>query len=427
MHTKPRRCSNRMNRVADAILSPLGLLLVLSVGETPASAQDGTKCEAPRFEVAVESDQLAKVTAFSNSDAAEEFCLYFSYLKTPEKKGNNPESDLLPPPELAAPLGGDPTRCNPATMTVNLDQGSRSISRVRELAVPLKIQPEGTSVKLDFRRERVLKAGGFLGFRYQALGKPACDVRGEGPTDPELKVLDKHKMAFDVGSVLSLEGDGSWSSQAEATATFVSRWYINFSSGVSFRYSAIGAISDTPEEPADGEETPAKEIDPFQSGGGTFESGIFASWLFSKNVGFSAGVGFATLPGEASGALVAKNNYFVALRAEVEAYNSGRPAETLAGASGWLQGGLLWDGLFEDVVVKAAEGDGEELRSDESERFFVEGELEVPRVGTNWFRMLVRIRASVPTSGDGPSDVRVSVLGSIDPTKWFEGARGEVE
>ena len=81
----------------------------------------------------------------------------------------------------------------------------------------------------------------------------------------------------------------------------------------------------------------------------------------------------------------------------------------------------------DNVVVAAANGEIAEIRRDESERYFLEGELEVPRVGTNWFRMLIRAKASVPRSGDGPSDVRVSVLGSIDPTKWFEGARGAAQ
>ena len=420
-----------------ALVLGVGLVAAVDVC-SPLLAEEGTKCEPPRFEVSVEAFELAKVIAFSNADDAQDFCLYFSYLTEPRARRGQAANPPPVVPVLAAPLGGDSSSCTPAEVEIpSTAPGGNPQKLPRELAVRLKVSPGGTSAKVGFERDRVLQAGGFLGFRYESVNSGACVARASGPSDPELKVVDKHKMSFDVGSVLNLEGDGGWASQAEAAATFTSRWKPWVASGVSLRYSAIGAIGDEPEEPADpAEETSqgssetdaqSENFDPFAAGGGTFEAGFSASFYFSKRVGVAADLGFATVPGEESSSLVAKENYFLGLRVEVEAYNSGRPAESLAGASAWFQAGLLWDNLFDDVVVAAANGEIAEIRRDESERYFLEGELEVPRVGTNWFRMLIRAKASVPRSGDGPSDVRVSVLGSIDPTKWFEGARGAAQ
>jgi hypothetical protein len=379
---------------------------------TPTTLRgDGTKCEDPLFGVAWESFDELKLTAFTNADQDEEFCLYLSYLR------QLPEGPASP--ELLTPAADAGSTCAPPA--------------ANEVAARITATEDGASLKLALDRATLLRSGGFLGFRFlPPTGATTCEARRAGPADHQLKVLDKHELEFDLGSVMTLDGDGTWSSAPELAASFRSRWKSRFLAGVLLRYSEIGSITEAPEEDEqeeeeDGETTKEEPFDPFRSGGGTFKAEIFAVALALERAGIAGGVGFATVPGNADSSVAAKRYFYVAGRCEVEGYNSGRAAESLAGSSAWVQAGLLWDDLFEDVVVRAADGEVPELRSDESERYFLEGEFEIPRVGNSWFRLAVRAFASLPRSGDGPTDVRVSVLGSIDPTEWFQGARNGVD
>lgn len=416
--------AHRVRRVVVAASSLL-LLPMAAFAADDESEEKGTTCKTPQFAVAWESYDLLKVTAESNADKSEDFCLSFWYLKDKKRIGSAPK-DEKSTVEIVAPLPGDLVACTEGPAV------PRAEGILNAVRANLNVTPAGRALKLRVDRPTLLASGGFVGFRYvsQTEAENVCsDDRREGPADSQLKVLDKHRLAFDLGSVLNLDGDGSWNASPEVAAKFDSRWYEHVLVGSVFRYSAVGEIAEKPadDEESDGEDGEGDsddEFDPFQSGGGSLQAQVFAFFPISSRFGPAVGFGISTLEGDDGSEVDAEAHYFVALRGEVEAYNSGRPAESLAGSSAWLQAGWMKDDLYKDVVIEAATENSEEVRSDESDRAFLEAELELPRVGTNWFRMLVRAFATVPTSGDGPSDIRVSVLGSVDPSKWFEGARG---
>jgi len=116
-----------------------------------------------------------------------------------------------------------------------------------------------------------------------------------------------------------------------------------------------------------------------------------------------------------------KKRWFAGVEFAVNGYNAGKPGDSLANSRGFFRTGIMEDKLWENVQLSPASEDGmtPATFSDESERYFLEGELEIPKVGTDSWRLLLRTFASIPTSGKGPSDVRVSALVSIDPRQWF--------
>lgn len=287
-------------------------------------------------------------------------------------------------------------------------------------------------------RQALLKAGGLVGLSYEALpdeiGK-VCLARRRGPENPVRKALDKHSLSFDIGSVFNLQGEGSWDANMEAAAVSRSQWYDWLQTGFSVRYSSLGAV-DEPEEEEDGdddgggdgddgEDEEEEEFNPFESGGGLLETNVYMMFSLPKvpRLGFVGGWGLSSVPGAPESKLELRERTFVGLRNSIQAFNAGRIGDTLENTSGYIQAGVADDDLWERVELEPASEDGTVPAkiSDESKRYFFEGEFDIPRVGTEWFRINLRFFASVPRSGDGPSDLRISALASIDPRRWFPG------
>jgi len=351
-----------------------------------AHADEGTSCEEPLFSVSWDSFHIAKLDVASNADDAQAFWVFVKYLN-----GNGGHRPILENvPRVPNNLCGAPPPADPT-----------------ETSFCILSAPGGSTALLKLNRNDLLShAGGWLGLRYEAADQAGtCPERRSGPVNPQ---CDR------------------WSTAGKPSAD--GKWRPGFLSGADIRYSAIGAIdehaSDEAADPGSGDGgEPADEepFNPLAAGGGVLEANVFGSLNLLPRFAIATGFGFTTVPGEAGSELETKTKYYVALRGEVEGYNAGQPADSLAGSSSWAQAGTMNNDLFEAVVLETATDTTPAVLSDESKRYFLEGEVELPRVGTEWLRILVRLYASVPTSGDGPSDVRVSALASVDPRKWFGG------
>lgn len=302
----------------------------------------------------------------------------------------------------------------------------------------------GTSVPVTFDRKAVLRGGGFLSATYRevvAEEVAGCDVRHRGVT--KVKAIDQHVLSFDVGPVYTLDGEGGWSNHAEVAVTARSEWSPLFHGGVDLRYSAIGAVAETEDDGmsmeggdegeggeggGDGEATDVRAFNPFEQGGGVFEASFHGSLHPLRNnrwLGLLAGAGASSLPGEEGAELDLRRRWFAGLEMSVKGYNAGQPAKSLGGTRGFVRFGYMDDELWDNVEIEPASDDGTTpaVFSDESERYFLNGELELPKLGTEWLRIYLRTFISVPASGDGPSDVRVSALVSVDPRSWFPGLK----
>ncbi|MEM1203750.1 MAG: hypothetical protein AAGN66_11025 [Acidobacteriota bacterium] len=315
--------------------------------------------------------------------------------------------------------------------------------------------PEGTSAQVGVAaRGPLLKAGGLLGFGYAPLPDDMEDVEKECPArlglgqNSTIRVLDKHSIGFDLGFVYSLENGKSFASNPEAAFFARSQWHERFLVGIEARYSAISA-SDEPdaaddggmggdgggeatadgggEGMADGGDDEDPTFNPFENGDeGVLEADVFFSFAPVKKLprlGIVLGAGFSTLPGE-NDFTATKSRLFGGLRLNVDGINHGRKgSDHFSNARGIAQIDYAEDKLFEAVVLRAASEDGTvpAVVSDESERIRLTGEIELPPLGNSKIRLVIRGHASLPTSGDGPADIRLSALASFDPRNWFKG------
>lgn len=400
-----------------------------------ALAQSGGTCKPPTASI-VETGYNSFKLVFTSPSAAR-FVAHLNYLET--CRGHEPLRVTVPGficddgPDHACDLAGG-SGCDPG----------EGISFCF-------FAGEDDKVAIPFEADRcsILLSGGQLGFRWKRhkndLEETTCFAQRQGPSDPTLTALRKHYLGFDAGLLMNLEGDGSWDTNLEASLTTISQWRTWFQSGLQMRYSAVGAISEVEpmddamngdmsgegEGEGDDSETSApdpQEFNPFDEGEGVFEADLwltFSPFAQARRVGFVAGAGVTTVPADGNSALESRTRGYYGLAIDVAAFNLGRAGDGLQGARSFLH--LAWaeDELFENVLLKAASDDGSEkaVYGDESERYLLKGELELPQVGNDYFRLLMRGVVNVPRSGDGPSDIRVSALISTDPRKWFPGLK----
>lgn len=384
-----------------------------------AESDDLETCNPPEFTFAWLGFDQVKVTA--KADPEQSFIMTLAYLEEPREGWDKAPDAFRPIRLLPAYATGPEPEC------ANFKPSGNGLSEGKTYC--MQATPDGSTASFNIDRAALLQAGGFMSLKFKALEKDsdACSKRLQGPEDPSFKVLDKHTLSFDIGSVFNLQGNGGWETNAEAAVLSTSQWRDWFQSGFSFRYSAIGAVDE--EDPGDGEEPAKAEGDgedntfnPFESGGGVVETNVYI--LVSPirrlpRLGLVGGWGLSTVPGEEGSELETRERRFVGLRNIIQAYNSGRNEDSLQNSSGYIQAGWATDELWRKVELEPG------VLSDESARYFFEGQLELPKIGTDWFRIDLRFFASVPRSGDGPSDIRVSALGSIDPRRWFPGIGGD--
>ncbi|MEM9597704.1 MAG: hypothetical protein AAGD06_25785 [Acidobacteriota bacterium] len=429
-----------------AILAALLLVVPPSFGEgdqDDSVSQDGVEqekkkeqekkdfktCVAPDFDVVWTSYDSFKLVA--TADPPQTFVVNLKHTKKPEKETDT-HWDLEVESSLPCPDNVD----------VEIEG--------RDLRFCVHASPEGTSAQVGVAaRGPLLKAGGLLGFGYEPLPDDWEDVEKDCPArlglgqHSTLRVLEKHSIGFDVGFVYSLENGKSFASNPEAAFFARSQWSERFLLGIEARYSAISA-SDEPdpaddggmdgdgggEAMADGGDDEDPTFNPFENGDeGVLEADVFLSIVPFKKLprfGVVLGAGFSTLPGE-NDFTATKSRLFGGLRLNVDGINHGRKgSDHFSNARGIAQIDDAEDKLFEAVVLRAASEDGTvpAVVSDESERIRLTGEIELPPLGNSKIRLVIRGHASLPTSGDGPADIRLSALASFDPRDWFKGLGG---
>ena len=420
--------------------------------------KDKETCNPPEFTFSWQGYDLLKITA--KADPAQSFIVHVNYLEAPDtKKTRNLKvwdkekerrcADVLKGERIAAQnedcsFEFQPARVLPAVASgpqaecVDFQSSGNGLSEGVKFC--LQATEKGSSGALYLDRKALLQAGGLVGLSYEAATaedrKNACPARKRGPEDPVKKVLDKHSLNFDIGSVFTFQGDGAFNANAEAAAVSRSQWYEWLQTGFSVRYSSLGVDDaeeeDDPDDDGSGEESLAAddgegeeddEFNPFEDGGGLLETNVYILLNLPDvpRLGLVGGWGLSSVPGVKDSKLEMRERTFVGLRNTIQAFNAGRVGDALENTSGYIQAGIAEDKLWENVEIEPATEDDPAVFSDESERYFFEGEFDIPRIGTEWLRMNLRFFASVPRSGDGPSDLRISALASIDPRRWFPG------
>jgi hypothetical protein len=274
--------------------------------------------------------------------------------------------------------------------------------------------------------DHLLRRNGWVHLEYRELdetGKEdATEVCGERmATYRTLVALERHTLGIDAGPVLSLKNDGSWKTSPELAMTTASRWRSRWSGFTDLRYSFIAPVDEKP--PAAAGATPGgttggtsgttKEFpNPFESGGGTLRSNFYLGWHPKASSSFAVlgGFGVGTVPDSAVSELQAKGRVFAGVRLGVAAYNAARSADYFGNASGFVQFGVAYDDLWK---FRDQGADGKVVERDERERFFIEGQLRMQDAKDRAVSLSPRIHIDLPTSGNGPSDIRVSLLASI--------------
>ena len=211
-----------------------------------------------------------------------------------------------------------------------------------------------------------------------------------------------------LGSVQSLEAKGDFQSAFEAT--FLSRteakdfdWGIihwdNFESEFEATFSALGEI----EEPAAMQ--PMNPTDPFQAGGGFFRLNISAENRQNtpagdrKIFGTRIGIGLTTEPSDADTDVDARPRAYIGKLVHAD---FGTSKDKRRGS------GRVFLGYAKDKFW-------DRPGSDESDRIVLDAQLDVPGIfSTKTVRLFGRVFADVPTSGSGPSDIRISLLLNVD-------------
>ncbi len=87
---------------------------------------------------------------------------------------------------------------------------------------------------------------------------------------------------------------------------------------------------------------------------------------------------------------------------EVAGLNAGGPAESFTDTRGHIELGVANDTFW----LETKKG-----------RLYGQGQLEIPAIGSKLVRFLTRITMDRPVSGVGPSEVRISILSSLNPAE----------
>ncbi|MFI5119087.1 MAG: hypothetical protein ACHQM4_01660 [Thermoanaerobaculia bacterium] len=303
---------------------------------------------------------------------------------------------------------------------------------VRELpgtsnSTPMKYAPadsvhataDGVGTAINLTGFKLLSTGGRIQVHYESKETDPCTARKEG-ISPPIVALEKHHLSIDLGVVFGLNGDGSFASHAEFAINATSFWKRWTTGVIDLRYSALAAVQK-------GEDT--STFNPFTSGGGTFEAsaiGLFHPWGDEASIPWLmplVGVGVRTVPGGKDADVAGRGRLFVGARVQVLGYNQGTPADSLANTRGYFQIGLARDRFW---LQECGAGSPDTCKAfDERNRWFAEGQLEIPGIGGKYVRILARAKLDIPVSNNGPSELRISALSAIDP-EFFRGIFGGV-
>jgi hypothetical protein len=314
----------------------------------------------------------------------------------------------------------------------------RAMERTVE-TLPLDFSGKPGSARRD-QLQNVYAANGFVAIYFKGVPEDRADdddvcpaINGIGFTQP---ILERHMLSIDAGSVLALDNEGKWTTQPEIAIAAKSRWRSWLTGYVDLRYSYVAAIDETePGEDGDDDDDnpPATKADagndatgsdenpnPFESGGGVLRGNLYLAVQPNGKPAFSlpVGVGFSTRSDPDN--VKAPVRYFAGVRWDVRAYNVQQGADALGNTTGFVQVGFAHDDFWEwtETVPSATAGvEPTKVHMDERERWFVEAQLKLPN-NSGSVAFSPRVFADIPTSGDGPADIRVSILAKISLDKF---------
>ncbi|HET9752676.1 MAG TPA: hypothetical protein VFP52_06935, partial [Myxococcales bacterium] len=216
--------------------------------------------------------------------------------------------------------------------------------------------------------------------------------------------LEPHHLSIDVGPVFVMKSNGSFETDTELALTGMSRWLDVFAGALDLRISSLNLPgSSAPASPPSAGEPPLSLASStiFEAAARAIGYPWGAGWNLPA-FGVVGGVGVRSLPAEF---MNLKGNLFGGFRLQVAGYNAGNPGDSLADTNGFLELGFARDGYWLNSS----------FNSDQRNRLYAEGQLEIPGLGGENVRVLMRVRSSTPVQFDGPSELRLSALVSINP------------
>jgi hypothetical protein len=285
---------------------------------------------------------------------------------------------------------------------------------------------------------------------FAASGLPDPEVHSDVDEAPS----SDSQYVFFIGSVNSLEANGGWNSALEASLVSVTRFFgeplpdaddrkyqasdkrslleqLRLSTSQTrlfgrfeMTFSEIGKIEDetTPDAPAQGEapEAPADQAEapaenPFAVGGGILRVNLGPEILIGEDgwFGVTSGVGFTTHPSDADLADVdARRRWYAGM---LMLANYGSSEKNKGRVTGRLALGYSDDKFWEWTETTEVEGVSTSRQRDESGRWFLDARIDGPNVfKSESVKLSARLFVDHPTTGRGPTDVRISLLVTAD-------------
>jgi hypothetical protein len=261
----------------------------------------------------------------------------------------------------------------------------------------------GSTFLLDVGDSRLLERGGRV---TVVLRNVKCGDKTKTVQFADAVILEQHHIAVDVGAAFSLDAKGSMPAHPEFALTSYSRWMGYLSGAVDLRITNLEKVAS---------DSTTNQESFLKSGGNTLDiSGrVFLNVDPQlRNYGIAregtqpwfalvGGLGARSVPGQ--DAVDARARFFGGIRLQVLGYNADRPAESFGNSRGHVEIGVARNWFWRDTK----EG-----------RLYSEAQLEIPNIGAKYVRFLARITVDRPMqfANTGPSEIRLSVLSSINPT-----------
>lgn len=223
-------------------------------------------------------------------------------------------------------------------------------------------------------------------------------------------VLEPHHLSIDIGPVFVMRNDGKFDTEGELALTASSRWTEMLGAAVDLRLSSLNLPASAAGSGAGGAATPPVSLSSSNVFEGTARAIFYpggVAWS-TPSFGLVGGGGVRSRLNRDSTTdpvPLLEANLMAGMRLQVPGYNAGNPADSLAGTQGFIEVGYTRDRYWKDPSVQ----------SDQRNRLYAEGQLEIPGLGGKNVRVLMRVRGSKPMQFDGPSDLRISALAAINP------------
>lgn len=241
-----------------------------------------------------------------------------------------------------------------------------------------------------------------------------CPDRRDGGVD--VTIYRMNDLRIEAGVAFFLNPEGDFSAFPEFAVRAWTQGSAFWRSGAEFRYTVLG----TGHQAVD-----AGTAISLQSGAGTLEGNVFSlinPFAFCSSKGelpprleLLGALGIRTRKGgkpDADGGIVAGTEFTdvqprvaLGMLFSVPGY-SGSPTDTWGGSSASVAYGAAWDRYWKLS----------ETGSNKVWRFWLEGSLDIPKIGGKYVRFSVRIFANTSVDFQGPSELKLIALTALDPT-----------